>query len=143
MAAESSAHPMGGISPQRGGQAAKRKILLVEDEPNVIELMTIFLSRRGYEVANVIEGTEVLDKVRSLKPDMIILDIMIPKLNGFEVCSRLKSDPELRNIPVMILSALVQKNEIEMGIRMGADMYMTKPFQNSELISNIEKLISK
>ena len=117
------------------------KLLLVEDEPTVVELMTIFLGRRGYEVHNVVEGTEVMDKVRSLKPDLIILDIMIPKLNGFEVCSRLKADAALKNIPVMILSALVQKNEIEMGIRMGADMYMTKPFHNSELLANIEKLI--
>lgn len=122
--------------------AENRKILLVEDEPNVIELMTIFLSRRGFEIVNVVEGTQVLDEVRRTHPDLIILDIMIPKLNGFEVCSRLKADPGLRNIPVLILSALVQKNEIEMGIRMGADMYMTKPFQNSELLANIEKLLA-
>ncbi len=120
-----------------------RKILLVEDEPNVIELMTIFLTRKGYEIHNVIEGTEVFDKVREIRPDLIILDIMLPKLNGFEVCSRLKSDPSLKNIPVMILSALVQKSEIEMGVRMGADMYMTKPFHNAELISNIEKLLGQ
>ncbi len=121
--------------------AGKKKILLVEDEPNVIELMTIFLTRRGFEVFNVIEGPDVLEAVRKLRPDLIILDIMIPKLNGFEVCSLLKADPALKNIPVMILSALVQKNEIEMGIRMGADMYMTKPFQNSELIASVEKLL--
>ena len=119
-----------------------KTILLVEDEPSVIELMNIFLSRNGYKILNVLEGTEVVDKVRSAKPDLVILDIMIPKLNGFEVCSRLKADAELKNIPVLILSALVQKNEIEMGIRMGADMYMTKPFQNAELIQAIEKLLS-
>ena len=123
--------------------SVKKKILLVEDELNVVELMNIFLSRRGYELKNVIEGTDVLDAVRSFRPDLIILDIMIPKLNGFEVCSLLKADPELKNIPVMILSALVQKNEIEMGIRMGADMYMTKPFHNVDLLANIDKLIAK
>ncbi len=119
------------------------KILLVEDEPSVVELMTILLRKRGYEVSSVIEGTEVLDEVRRAKPDLIILDIMIPKLNGFEVCSRLKADPELRGIPVLILSALVQKNEIEMGIRMGAEMYMTKPFQNTELLHAIQKLLAE
>ena len=119
------------------------KILLVEDEPHVTELVTFFLEKRGFEVASVADGTEVLNKVRSEKPHLIILDIMIPKLNGFEVCSRLKSDPELRLIPVLILSALVQKNEIEMGIRMGADLYMTKPFQNTELLHAIEKLLAK
>src|SRR5438045_3907568 len=117
----------------------RRKILLVEDEPAVLELMDIFLGRRGYEVAGVMDGSLVLDEVRKVRPDLIILDIMIPKLNGLEVCSRLKADPELRTIPVLILSALVQKSEIEMGIRMGADMYMTKPFQNSELLASIEK----
>ena len=114
----------------------------MEDEPSVIELMNIFLGRRGFEVSGVVDGSLVLDEVRKVRPDIIILDIMIPKLNGFEVCSRLKADPELKNIPVLILSALVQKSEIEMGIRMGADMYMTKPFQNSELLANIEKLLA-
>ena len=123
--------------------AKKIKLLLVEDEPSVIELMNIYLSRRGYEIFNVADGSEVMDKVRSLKPDLVILDIMLPKLNGFEVCSLIKSDPALKNIPVMILSALVQKTEIEMGIRMGADLYMTKPFQNSELLANVEKLLGK
>lgn len=123
--------------------AKKNTILLVEDEPSVIELMNIFLFRRGYEIFNVADGAEVLNQVQAVKPDLIILDIMLPKLNGFEVCSRIKSDPALKHIPVMILSALVQKSEIEMGIRMGADLYMTKPFQNSELLANIEKLIKK
>lgn len=123
--------------------AKKNTILLAEDEPSVIELMNIFLSRRGYEIFNVEDGAEVLNQARAVKPDIIILDIMLPKLNGFEVCSRIKSDPALKHIPVMILSALVQKSEIEMGIRMGADLYMTKPFQNSELLANIEKLIKK
>ena len=119
------------------------KILLVEDEPSVIELMNIYLSRRGYEIFNVADGTEVMNQVRVVKPDIIILDIMLPKLNGFEVCGLIKSDPALKHIPVMILSALVQKSEIEMGIRMGADLYMTKPFQNTELLANIEKLLGK
>ncbi|OGR83776.1 MAG: hypothetical protein A2901_09195 [Elusimicrobia bacterium RIFCSPLOWO2_01_FULL_54_10] len=121
----------------------KRRILLVEDEPNVVELMEIFLSRRGYDIFNVVDGSLVIDKVREIKPDLIILDIMLPKLNGFEVCGLLKSDPALMRIPVLILSALVQKTEIEMGIRMGADQYMTKPFHNAELLANIEKLIAK
>ena len=125
-----------------GDLRGMRKILLVEDEPSVVELMTIYLGKRGFEVTSVIEGTEVLEKVRSVRPDLIILDIMIPKLNGFEVCNRLKADAELKSIPVLILSALVQKNEIEMGIRMGAEMYMTKPFQNSELLAAIEKLLA-
>ena len=123
--------------------AKKNTILLVEDEPSVIELMNIYLSRRGYEIFNVADGTEVMNQVRVVKPDIIILDIMLPKLNGFEVCGLIKSDPALKHIPVMILSALVQKSEIEMGIRMGADLYMTKPFQNTELLANIEKLLGK
>ena len=121
----------------------KKRILLVEDEPSVIELINIFLSRRGYGIFNVMDGAEVMNQVRIVKPDIVILDIMLPKLNGFEVCSQIKSDPALKHIPVIILSALVQKSEIEMGIRMGADLYMTKPFQNSELLANIEKLISR
>jgi len=108
-----------------------------------VELMEIFLSRRGYDIFNVVDGSLVIDKVREIKPDLIILDIMLPKLNGFEVCGLLKSDPALMRIPVLILSALVQKTEIEMGIRMGADQYMTKPFHNAELLANIEKLIAK
>ena len=120
-----------------------RTILLVEDEPSLIELMNIYLSRRGYRIVTVADGAEVMNQARSVKPDIIILDIMLPKLNGFEVCSLIKSDPALKQIPVMILSALVQKSEIEMGIRMGADLYMTKPFQNSDLLANIEKLLER
>jgi DNA-binding response OmpR family regulator len=119
------------------------KILLVEDEPVVIELLKIYLEKHGFSIIHVSDGTDALNKVRGENPALIILDVMIPKLNGFEVCRLMKSDPVLKNIPIIILSALVQKKEIETGIRMGADLYMTKPFDNSELLSNIQKLLSK
>ena len=119
------------------------KILLVEDEPSIVELVTLTLKNNGYEVLSVMDGTKVIETARQNKPDLIILDIMIPKLNGFEVCRQIKTDEELKKIPVLILSALVQKGEIEMGIRMGADSYMTKPFQNKDLLNNIQKLLKK
>ena len=119
------------------------KILFVEDEPTIIELITILLQRHQYEVIHVGEGDLVLAKVKEVRPDLIILDIMIPKLDGFEVCRQIKSDEGLKKIPIIILSALVQKGEIEMGIRMGADLYMTKPFQNANLLGNIEKLLKE
>lgn len=119
------------------------KILLVEDEVSIIELVTLMLERKGYEVFSVIEGSEVIDRIRKVLPDVVILDIMIPKLNGFEVCGQIKADEKLKDIPVLILSSLVQKAEIEKGIRAGVDLYMTKPFQNKDLMDNIEKLIRK
>src|SRR5262245_15722948 len=88
------------------------KILLVEDEPSIIELVAMFLEREGYKVVNVAEGTSVIEAVRKVHPDIVILDIMIPKLNGYEVCKNLKADPKLKDIPILILSALVQKGEI-------------------------------
>lgn len=119
------------------------KILLVEDESVIIELVTIYLVRHGYSVITISDGSQVMDTVKQEKPDLIIMDIMIPKVSGFELCRMIKSDPELKQIPVLMLSALVQKSEIEMGIRMGANIYMTKPFENSELLANIQKLLKE
>lgn len=123
--------------------APRARILLVEDEASLIELLDLVLSNCGYKISSVTDGSQVLDRVRQEKPDLIILDIMLPKLNGFEVCQRIKTDPELKHIPILILSALVQKGEIELGIRMGADIYVTKPFQNSHLIEAIETLLRR
>jgi DNA-binding response OmpR family regulator len=117
------------------------KILLVEDEPILAQLVSLFLQKSGYRVVHVDDGSKVIETVKKEMPDLIILDVMIPKLNGFEVCQKLKKDKKLKLIPVLILSALVQRGEIEAGIRMGADLYMTKPFQNSELLENIQELL--
>ena len=121
----------------------RAKIFLVEDEPSIIELVTLVLVNRGHEVVTLTDGSEVVERVRREVPDLIILDIMIPNLNGFHVCQQIKTDANLKKIPILIVSALVQKGEIEMGIRMGADIYITKPFQNRQLLEAVDKLLQR
>jgi DNA-binding response OmpR family regulator len=123
--------------------APRARILLVEDDQSLIELLDLVLTNSGYAMTSVTDGSHVFDRVSAEKPDLIILDIMLPKLNGFEICQRIKTTPFLKHIPILILSALVQKDEIELGIRMGADIYITKPFQNHHLLEAVETLLKR
>lgn len=119
------------------------KVLVVDDEKQFIDLMQIRLESKGYEVIAACNGREGLEKAKSENPDLIILDIMMPKLDGFEVCHLLKNDAQYNKIPIILCTAMAQKVDSETSQRVKADAYITKPFDSVALLSKIDELLEK
>ena len=120
----------------------KKKILIVEDEETLLELVTILLNTKGYDVEGVMDGPSALETVATMNPDLILLDIMIPKIDGFEVCRQIKANEATRHIPVIMLTAKKCKEDFAMGEQVGADWYITKPFRSSMVIETIQRFLS-
>ncbi len=123
--------------------AEKLRILLVDDEPNILKIISKRLSSEGYEVLAAVDGEEALHKARTQKPDLIILDVMLPKLSGYQVCVQLKRDVQYQKIPIIMLTALAQDTDEEFGYEMGTDVYMRKPFRAQALLDKIKELLTK
>ena len=121
----------------------KKTILLVDDEPDLLDSLSIRLRASGYEVLIAEDGLEALKKARSLDPDLIILDLMLPKMDGYKVARLLKFDNRYSHIPILILSARGQDMDKDMGKSAGADDYLVKPFKSADLISRIERLLTQ
>ena len=121
-------------SPPAGGGG---RVLVVEDEPDVAELIRYNLAKEGYDVALAPSGSDALKLVRDTRPAVVLLDIMIPQLNGWEVCRRLKQDPETRGIPIIMVTGRVEEGDKVLGFELGADDYVTKPFSPRELLARI------
>jgi len=122
---------------------AKRRVLLVEDEANMLELLKYRLEENSYNVATASDGFAALTQVRNFKPELVILDLMIPKIDGFTICRMLKYNDEYRAIPVIILSARSTDEDIRRGMSMGADAYVTKPYEPEVLLAKITELLTK
>ena len=120
-----------------------KRILVVDDEVRIVTVIQKRLESAGYEVITAMDGTEALTKARSENPDLIVLDLILPKLNGYQVCSVLKRDSFYKQIPILMLTARSQERDVDEGMRVGADAYMTKPFKNDMLLWQIEQLLSK
>ena len=120
---------------------AKNKILLLEDDSYMVKAITIRLEANDFEVVAALDGEEGLAKSRSEKPDLIILDVMLPKMDGFDICRKLKIDKQYKDIPIIMLTAKFQPSDIRFGKEMGADAYMTKPFDSQALLAKIEELL--
>ena len=118
-----------------------KKILIVDDEKDLVEMLEVRIGALGYEVFKAYDGQEGLEKARETKPDLIILDIMMPKMNGYEVCRFLKFDEEFKNIPILMLTARGQDQDKKVGDDVGADAYMTKPFDGNELVTKIKEML--
>ncbi len=116
---------------------AKPRVLIVEDEPHIVLSLEFLLQREGYETTAAADGEEGLALVRRLRPDVVLLDIMMPRRNGYEVCQAIKADPELRRIPVIMLSAKAQEVEVLRGLELGATAYIAKPFGNAEVLEAV------
>jgi DNA-binding response OmpR family regulator len=114
-----------------------RRVLIVEDEPNIVLALEFLLQREGYDTVTASDGEEALALVGRLRPDVVLLDIMLSKRNGYEVCQAIKADPELAPIPVIMLSAKGQEVEVLKGLELGAAAYVTKPFGNVEIVEAI------
>ncbi len=122
---------------------SRAEILIVEDEEEIRELVRYNLERGGYQVAGTDSGDDALTRVRSLKPDLIVLDLMLPGLDGLSVCRILKEDPETRSVPIIMLTARGEEKDIVAGLELGADDYVTKPFSPRILLSRIEAVLRR
>jgi len=120
-----------------------KKILLVDDETDLVEMVKMRLEANGYEVVPAYDGQDGLEKARSLKPDLIILDLMLPKMDGYKVCRMLKFDEKYKNIPIVLFTARVQEADQKMGEEVGANAYITKPFEPQALLDKIKELLGE
>ncbi len=120
----------------------KKRILIVEDEESLLKLESILLSSRGYAVAGVTDGKSALDYIAATPPDLIILDIVLPGMDGFEVCQMIKADPSTRHIPVVMLTAKKSTQDRDKGLEAGASAYVTKPFKSARIIEIIQGLLA-
>ena len=116
------------------------KILVVDDDDVIRQLITVNLELEGFEVTTAVDGQDCLDKVKDVDPVVITLDIMMPRLDGWETASRLRADPETAGVKVVLLSARAQEADLERGNRIGVDDYLTKPFDPDELIATVRRL---
>ena len=120
---------------------ANSKILVVEDSPTYLRKIADFLQGLGYEVITAIDGEEALEKAVRENPSLIVLDVILPKKNGFQVCRQLKTSPATQNIKILMMTSKSQDSDRFWGIKQGADDYMTKPYEDEELLSNIDTLL--
>jgi DNA-binding response OmpR family regulator len=119
----------------------KKKILVVEDEAELIGAIQIRLEQAGYEVLTASDGQEALEKARMENPDLIVLDLMLPKIDGYKVCRMLKFDEQYKKIPVVMLTARAQEKDENLGYEVGADAFITKPFKYQALLAKIAELL--
>jgi len=122
---------------------AEPLILLVDDEPNIRETVSFILEMEGFRVVTASDGEEAITQVRRLQPPVVLLDAMLPRRDGFDVCRTIKTDPALAGTKVVMLTALGQKTDQERAMAAGADYYVTKPFDEEELLALLTKLTSR
>ncbi len=133
----------GAASDEMTAKAEKdtKKILIVDDEEGIIKLVKMYLEHHRYEVITANDGQVGLEKAKTEKPDLIVLDLMLPKINGYKVCGLLKKDTRYAKTPVILFTAKTQEKDVKLGEEVGADAYITKPFEPEVLLSKIEELI--
>jgi len=122
---------------------AKGKILVVDDEIYIVHILDFSLGMEGYEVLTALDGEQAVEKARAERPDLIVLDIMMPKLDGYETCKILKAGDDTKNIPVILLSAKGRNVDQKIGFEVGADDYITKPFSPRKLVERINALLGQ
>jgi DNA-binding response OmpR family regulator len=118
-----------------------KRVLIVDDEPHIVTMISSRLKANGYEVSTASNGKEALQIVEKELPDAIILDVMLPEINGHEVCSKLKAEEKYKDIPVIILSACAEVPDMQTGLDKGADAYVTKPFEAERLLAVLNGLL--
>lgn len=120
-----------------------KKILIIEDDPGTSRLVDYSLKQEGYDVITSSNGLDGLRKALNESPDLVILDVMLPGLDGFEICYRLKAEPSTANLPILMFSAKAQEIDKDTGKRVGADDYLTKPSAPADIISHVANLLTK
>jgi DNA-binding response OmpR family regulator len=118
-----------------------KEILIVDDEPSIVVPIQFLMEQQGYSVLVAENGEDALDVIYKYKPDLILLDIMLPRIDGYEVCEIVRLNPEYRGIKIIFLTAKGREVEIAKGLSLGADAYITKPFSNTELVAKVQELL--
>ncbi|MBU4311604.1 MAG: response regulator [Candidatus Omnitrophica bacterium] len=119
----------------------KKKILIVDDEEDLRKMLKFRLEAVGFDITEAVDGQEGLDKARSTGPDLLILDLMLPKIDGYKVCRMLKFDEKYKHIPIIMFTARAENKDKQIGKEMGADTYITKPFEPEVLLAKIKELL--
>lgn len=122
---------------------AKPKVLVIEDEPDILEVIQYNLEREGYKVVACRDGEQGLSRIRTDAPDLVVLDLMLPGMDGTEVCRQVKSDPVTRSIPIIMVTAKAEESDMIIGLGLGADDYIAKPFSPRELVARIKVVLRR
>jgi len=120
-----------------------RKVLIVDDEPNIVTALEFLFRRSGYDVRQAVNGAEALEQVEAYRPDVVLMDVMMPVKSGYEVCQKMRERPDLAHIKIVMLSAKGSEAEVNKGLSLGADLYITKPFSTQELVATIDRLFAQ
>ena len=118
-----------------------RKILIVDDEPNIVISLEFLMKREGFQVSLAVDGEEALRKIAELQPDLVLLDVMMPKKSGFEVCQEIRANPAWNSIKIVMLTAKGRDTEVQKGMALGADAYVTKPFSTKDLVARVKSVL--
>jgi len=119
-----------------------KKILIADDEPNIVTSLEFLMRKAGYEVRVARDGEEALAQMESFQPDLVLLDVMMPKVSGYDLCQRLRSHPQWKNVRIVMLSAKGLEVEVTKGMSLGADLYVTKPFSSNDLVAKVGTLLA-
>lgn len=123
---------------------AKKSVVCIEDEPEMVDLIKLILGRKGFELIGAMGGREGLEAIRRVRPDLVLLDLMMPDMDGWEVYQQIKADDELKHIPVIVVTAKAQSIDKVLGLHIAkVDYYVTKPFGPQELLQSVEKVLNK
>jgi DNA-binding response OmpR family regulator len=117
------------------------RILIADDEPNIVISLEYLMKRAGYQVSIARDGQEALDTIRRERPRLVLLDVMMPKKSGFEVCQELRTDEQIKDTLVLMLTAKGRDTDVDKGLGVGADAYMTKPFSTKELVAKVAEML--
>lgn len=118
-----------------------KRVLIVEDEANIVESLIFLLERDGFDVATVADGSEAIAKVREFDPDVVLLDVMLPNLSGFDVLHQLRTSQSHPDVPVMMLTAKGQSKDRDRAMELGANVFVTKPFSNAEIVAHARQMV--
>lgn len=118
-----------------------QKILIVDDEPSIVIPLKFLMEQKGYEVEVAVSGAEVLERMESFRPDLVLLDIMLPGTDGLEVCQSIRENPSHSSVKIVFITALGRDMDVAKGVASGGDAYITKPFANADLLETVKKLL--
>jgi DNA-binding response OmpR family regulator len=116
------------------------RVMIVEDEPNIVESLSFVFSREGWQVTAALDGDTAIERLLSAPPDILVLDVMLPPHSGFEVLKRVRNEPGLKHLPVIVLTAKGQEKDRHTALRLGADAFVTKPFSNRDIVQQVRDL---
>jgi DNA-binding response OmpR family regulator len=120
-----------------------KRILIADDEPNIVMSLEFLMEASGFEVQTAADGEQAIEAIAAFRPDLVLLDVMMPKRNGYEVCQWIRADPALAGVKVVMLTAKGRDADVEKGLGVGADAYVTKPFATRELVARVNALLAR